>query len=49
LEDLGINVKTIKHILTKQVKREVDWIKVAQDMDYWQTLMHMVMHFCVPK
>jgi hypothetical protein len=25
------------------------WINVAQDKDYWQTLMHIVMHFCGPQ
>jgi hypothetical protein len=48
LEDLGIDGRIIlKQILGKRLEG-MDWIHLAQDMDWWWFLVSMIMNLWAP-
>jgi hypothetical protein len=48
---LGIPIGSWEDIIKMHLRAiewgGMDWIHLAQDMDVWRTLVHVVMNFCV--
>ena len=46
LQDQGVEVRIVLKIDIKETElKSVDWIKLAQDRDKWQSVVNMVMNF----